>query len=280
MKKQLLNEINEMKYLFDYQRGVVISEQLINPSPTSTIHTTPPGDGWTIMSSLIKPMMIKQGYEVKQDSKGNWYSAEPIESVPDWDKVVKYYSGNTDSRWVFDSIRLDVRYGSEIIKMKSKDTNKPNEILELASRFNAQLSNWKGRSGVVDGTWKWEGNRPIIKFEEKTKKASGYLKDGDDWRPDKKIMGLGSSGNYVRQIQSSLINAGYSGNTNSPITKDVEGCKTDYDKCDGIYGKSTKEMVKQLQKDYGLDVDGIVGNQTQRAMGTMIDNSVGTSKHF
>ena len=27
MKKQLLNEINEMKYLFGYKRGVVISEQ-------------------------------------------------------------------------------------------------------------------------------------------------------------------------------------------------------------------------------------------------------------
>jgi uncharacterized protein YjbJ (UPF0337 family) len=271
MKKQLLNEINEMKYLFDYQRGVVISEQLINPSSTSTIHTTPPGDGWKIISPIVKPMMIKQGYEVKQDSKGNWYSAKPIKSVPDWDKVVKYYSGNTDSRWVFDSIRLDVRYGSEIIKMKSKDTNKPNEILELASRFNAQLSNWKGRSGVVDGTWKWEGNRPVIKFEEKTKKASGYVKDTDnDWggvTDDNKIVGLGAKGSLVKEVQSALIYAGYSGSTNTPITKDIEGCKLDYEKCDGIYGKSTKEMVKQLQKDYGLDVDGIVGNQTYEALG-------------
>ena len=279
MKKQLLNEINEMKRLFGYQRGVVISEQ--------TIHTTPPGEGWTKSPPIPKPAiptMIKlanqKGYEVKQDSKGNWYYAKPLKSVPDWDKVVKYFSGNTDSRWVFDSIRLDVRYGSEIIKMKSKDTNKPNEILELGSKFNAQLSNWKGRSGVVDGTWKWEGNRPIIKFGEKTKKTSGYASDTDGVWNDKKIMGLGASGYYVRQIQSTLINAGYSGSTNSPITKDVEGCKTDYDKCDGIYGKSTKEMVKQLQKDYGLDVDGNVGNQTIRAMDTMIWHSVGTSKHY
>ena len=273
MKKQLLNEINEMKRLFGYQRGVVISEQLINPSPTSTNHTTPPGDGWTIMSPIVKPMMIKQGYEVKQDSKGNWYSAKPIKSVPDWDKVVKYYSGNTDSRWVFDSIRLDVRYGSEIIKMKSKDTNKPNEILELTSRFNAQLSNWKGRSGVVDGTWKWEGNRPIIKFEEKTKKASGYAQDTDKVWDDKKIMGLGAKGSLVKEVQSALIYAGYSGSTNTPITKDIEGCKLDYEKCDGIYGESTKEMVKQLQKDYGLDVDGIVGNQTYEALGGALSSA-------
>jgi hypothetical protein len=112
MKKQLLNEINEMKRLFGYQRGVVISEQ--------TIHTTPPGRGWSIMSPIIKPMMIKQGYEVKQDSKGNWYSAEPINSVPDWDKVVKYFSANTDSHWSW--VSIEIVDGYEGIKLKSTDS--------------------------------------------------------------------------------------------------------------------------------------------------------------
>jgi peptidoglycan hydrolase-like protein with peptidoglycan-binding domain len=50
------------------------------------------------------------------------------------------------------------------------------------------------------------------------------------------------------------------------ITTDVEGCKADVEKCDGIYGKLTKEMVKQYQKDNGLAVDGIVGQQTYDAM--------------
>ena len=269
MKKQLLNEINEMKRLFGYQRGVVISEQ--------TRHTTPPGNDWTKSPPIPKPAiptMIKlanqKGYEVKQDSKGNWYYTEPIKSVPDWDKVVKYFSGNTDSRWVFDSITISDDKNSEVIKMKSKDTNEPNATLELDSMSFAHLKNWKGRSGVVSGTWKWEGNRPIIKFEEKTKKASGYVPDtDDDWfgvTDDNKIMGLGAKGSLVKEVQSMLIINGYSGNTNSPITKDVEGCKIDYEICDGIYGKSTKEMVEQLQKDYGLDVDGIVGNQTYRAL--------------
>ena len=270
MKKQLLNEINEMKRLFDYQRGVVISEQLINPSPTSTNHTTPPGKGWKIMSPIVKPMMIKQGYEVKQGSDGKWYSASPIDSVPDWDKVVKYFSGNTDSHWSWVSVELRDLF--ERIKMKSKDANEPNATLELDSDdYNAHLQNWKGKSGNVYGTWKWEGNRPVIKFEEKTKKASGYVKDTDnDWggvTDDNKIVGLGAKGSLVKEVQSALIYAGYSGSTNSPITKDIEGCKLDYEKCDGIYGKSTKEMVKQLQKDYGLpDVDGIVGNQTYESL--------------
>ena len=270
MKKQLLNEINEIKRLFGYQKGVVISEQLINPS--STIHATPPGYGWSIMTPILKPMMIKQGYEVKQGSDGKWYSAEPVKSVPDWDKVVKYFSGNTDSRWVFDSITISGDGTYEILKMKSKDTNEPKAMLRLDGNYYfAHLTNWKGRSGTVEGTWKWEGNRPIIKFEEKTKKASGYVPDTDnDWggvTDDNKIMGLGAKGSLVKEVQSMLILAGYSGSTNSPITKDIEGCKINYEKCDGIYGKSTKEMVKQLQKDYdGLDDDGIVGNQTYRAL--------------
>ena len=32
-------------------------------------------------------------------------------------------------------------------------------------------------------------------------------------------------------------------------------------------------MVKQLQKDYGLDVDGIVGNQTYEALGGALSSA-------
>jgi hypothetical protein len=274
MKKQLLNEINEMKRLFGYQRGVVISEQ--------STTTGPPGPGWTKSPPIPKPAiptMIKlanqKGYKVKQDSKGNWYYAKPIKSVTDWDKVVKYFSGNTDSRWVFDSIRWDVGYGSEIIKMKSKDTNEPNATLVLYNNkeHDAELNNWKGLNLHIVADWKWEGNRPVIKFEEKTKKTSGYIKNTDNLTSlfinndgGNKIMGLGAKGRLVKLLQGALVNAGYSGSTNTPITKDIKSCKLDYEKCDGIYGKSTEEMVKKLQKDYGLDVDGIVGNQTARAL--------------
>jgi hypothetical protein len=265
MKKQLLNEINEMKRLFGYQRGVVISEQ--------TIHTTPPGNRWEIMTPILKPIMIKQGYEVKQDSKGNWYYAKPINSVPDWDKVVKYFSGNTDSRWSW--VSIEIIDGYEGIKLKSTDSNNRNATLSLFSDdYFASFQNWKGWGGSVPATWKWEGNRPVIKFEEKTKKALGYVKDTDtDWsavtdNKINKVIGLNARGPLVKQIQNKLINMKFIGSTNSPITKDVEGCKIDITKCDGIYGKSTKEMVKQFQKDYGLDVDGVVGNQTYKAMFT------------
>ena len=60
----------------------------------------------------------------------------------------------------------------------------------------------------------------------------------------------GSSGEEVRTIQTKLKNWGY------------------YDgEIDGIYGSETQEAVKWFQEKNGLNVDGIAGVQTLRAMG-------------
>lgn len=57
----------------------------------------------------------------------------------------------------------------------------------------------------------------------------------------------GSRGEDVKKLQQQLINAGYNvGSTGA----------------DGIYGKNTAAAVTQYQKDKGLSVDGIAGNQT------------------
>ena len=57
----------------------------------------------------------------------------------------------------------------------------------------------------------------------------------------------GSSGDDVRNLQRKLVDAGYSvGSTG----------------VDGIYGNATAAAVKKYQKDKGLSVDGIAGNQT------------------
>ena len=86
-----------------------------------------------------------------------------------------------------------------------------------------------------------------------------------DWSAvteDNKVIGLNAKGPLVKKVQQQLIKIGYSGTTSGTITNDVEACKGGVEKCDGIYGKLTKEMVKQYQKDNGLAVDGIVGQQT------------------
>jgi len=61
---------------------------------------------------------------------------------------------------------------------------------------------------------------------------------------------MGSSGSVVTKIQQKLQEAGYYSYT-----------------VDGIYGSRTKSAVKAFQKDRGLKVDGICGDQTLRALG-------------
>lgn len=60
----------------------------------------------------------------------------------------------------------------------------------------------------------------------------------------------GSKGNAVRTMQQKLKNWGY-----------YKGS------VDGIFGSKTKEAVKYFQRKNGLKVDGIVGNQTLKALG-------------
>jgi peptidoglycan hydrolase-like protein with peptidoglycan-binding domain len=131
---------------------------------------------------------------------------------------------------------------------------------------------WNRGQGTsfITTKWEWDGTKPVIKYKDISKNASGYVQPTDtDWSAvteDNKVIGLNAKGPLVKDVQQSLINIGYSGNTGSPITTDVQGCGDDVEKCDGIYGKSTKEMVKQYQKDNGLSVDGIFGQQTYDAM--------------
>ena len=68
----------------------------------------------------------------------------------------------------------------------------------------------------------------------------------------------GSSGSDVKKLQQELINAGYNvGKTGA----------------DGIYGANTTAAVKQYQKDHGLTVDGIAGQNT---MVSLYDNGGGS----
>lgn len=57
----------------------------------------------------------------------------------------------------------------------------------------------------------------------------------------------GSTGSDVKKLQSSLVNAGY----------DVGSSGVD-----GIYGSATQRAVSNYQRDQGLTVDGIAGDET------------------
>lgn len=71
-------------------------------------------------------------------------------------------------------------------------------------------------------------------------------------------LSYGSRGDDVKQLQQALVDAGYSvGNAG----------------VDGVYGNDTRSAVEKYQKDNGLMVDGIAGEQT---FGSLYGNKVGT----
>ena len=253
MKKQLLNEINEMKYLFGYKRGVVISEQPTTPPtpPTSTTTntTTPPTNTTTAPTT----------------------STQQTDDV-DYSKMVKYYSGNTDANWTFVSTSTwdngSVIY--DYVKVKTKDTAKNGNDCHMKIYDDKEVFRHScKKSKSVEGTWSWDGDKPTLTWEKTiTKSSPGYVSDTDTnfsvVTDDNKIMGLGAKGSLVKKVQNFLASNGYTGET---FTNDIQACATDENSCDGIYGVKTKNMVKKFQEDAEIiKVDGIFGKQTYDAM--------------
>lgn len=73
---------------------------------------------------------------------------------------------------------------------------------------------------------------------------------------DRPVLRIGSKGEEVRELQENLIKLGY-----------------DLGKwgADGDFGNATYEAVKKLQKDHGLEDDGIVGKQTYALIDRLLD---------
>ncbi|MFA1754005.1 XVIPCD domain-containing protein, partial [Xanthomonas campestris] len=64
----------------------------------------------------------------------------------------------------------------------------------------------------------------------------------------------GERGEQVKQLQSQLAQLGAVGRDGKPLH------------ADGDFGGNTKYAVEQFQRERGLQVDGVVGNQTQAAL--------------
>lgn len=340
MNKKILSEIHEMKYLFGYKRGVVISEQVseseqraknayqlmidgasgwgTNPKKIRAgmdILTT--RDEFYRMNSLFKDKktgyesfdeMIRNELEVwglgnnigtykyinsKLDSlsvnyeyrnkKWNQFylknvktidqplatpapvtppaapaAKTPATVVDNWEDVKKYYKNNQN-----------------VDPQPSENDTETYEILTVKENGRTYILNSTNNyfKGIDDrynrGTWSWNGTQPIFSFKKTARKeTTGYVNDNDTtWdvvNDKKKVMGLGASGPLVKELQNVLIVKGYADGLT--ITDDMEGCKEDSEKCDGIYGKGTRDAVIKAQTDLELDVDGVVGYETSWAL--------------
>jgi len=190
------------------------------------------------------------------------------ENKEHWDDVVNYYTNNKDQNWEFVENVVETYDGINYDTIKVKSTNQSDSDSYMNLYDDGEVYFWnKGQgTGKSKGTWEWDGTKPVIKFKDISKNASGYVQPTDtDWSAvteDNKVIGLNAKGPLVKQVQQKLIEYGYSGTTSGSVTTDVQGCKDDVEKCDGMYGPTTKQMVKEYQKDNGLAVDGIVGQQT------------------
>jgi len=324
MNKKILNEISEMKYLFGYKRGVVISEQ------------TPPTDNGAdnIVAKLntASEYTLRHGGTSEQDFSN---AIRMIDSVETYNAVNAKFKGGlsglinsefsvsqkADLYWLnqmktwFESVGITMSWDSGKVEISApaaapaapvaaaktaatvvdnwddvKKYYKTNQNVD-PKPFESDTETWErltvtgnGRTYILRsfdndlrgkdndynrGTWSWDGTKPIFSLYKTTRKeTTGYVNDNDtDWdvvSNKKKVMGLGASGPLVKDLQNKLINGGYADGLT--ITQDIEGCKADKEKCDGIYGKGTRDAVIKAQEALEIDNDGVVGYETYQAL--------------
>jgi len=274
MNKLILEEIQRMNLLSNYDNSKTLSEQLLPPTKNPVVNPFEKSFAKFFPTSQSN----KQTAAPAAPAAAAPAAAAPAAALPEstnkanWEDVLKYYEGNKDPNWKFNEKGKKEFSGKmyDFVKVNSTDTNDTDAYMNVWDDGDVSIWNKGQGNGKSHGTWEWDGTKPVIKFKDISKNASGYVQQTDtDWSAvttNNKIIGLNAKGPLVKKVQNKLINIGYSGTSLGSITTDVEGCKADVEKCDGIYGKLTKEMVKQYQKDNGLAVDGIVGQQTYDAM--------------
>jgi len=178
--------------------------------------------------------------------------------VDNWEDVKKYYKDNQN-----------------VDPESKEDETNTWESLTVTENGRTYILNsfenkFKGKDDNYSrGTWSWDGTKPVFSLRKTGRKeTTGYVNNNDtEWSAiteDKKVMGIGASGPLVKRVQKRLIEDGYADGLN--ITADMEGCKSDSEKCDGIYGKETQKAVKKAQEALELDIDGVVGYETYWAL--------------
>jgi hypothetical protein len=139
--------------------------------------------------------------------------------------------------------------------------------LEIMNNGKAQLHYYDSSDNdlIRYGRWKWDETSNKVIFDwSYTKTSSGKITDTDTDKNSltkgNKLMNIGSKGELVKWVQH-LVTPDDSKDWGTGM-----GCYADESKCDGIYGKKTKDLVRSFQKVHDLHADGIVGSETARYM--------------
>lgn len=102
------------------------------------------------------------------------------------------------------------------------------------------------------------------------------IQEGDelcDILCERKQAKFGANGDVVKKIQNALNKCGF--NVEKQGGGINQGCKEDWNKCDGKFRKETAKAVKEFQMAMGLTQDGSVGKKTLTALGSQNANSKG-----
>jgi hypothetical protein len=73
-------------------------------------------------------------------------------------------------------------------------------------------------------------------------------------------------GGYSPPVQDGMLQEGMSGGIVKMLQELLEGMGYDVGGIDGVFGPQTKAAVQQLQRDHGLDADGIAGPLTMQVI--------------
>lgn len=194
---------------------------------------------------------IRVGGECDCSSLALWcvWEADYMPSQPTW--------GNTDS--------MPQQLEALGFKKVAAGKNPPRGVIRLRSGHTAiSLGDGRIAQASIDERGKISGGQSGDQANETNVKSDPNNWTWDFYAPDAPVSGAATSpsvvstypckgwtGDEVRKIQQALIAQGYSCGTYG---------------VDGSFGSDTDAAVRRFQQDHGLEVDGIVGKQTQAAL--------------
>lgn len=87
------------------------------------------------------------------------------------------------------------------------------------------------------------------------------------------LSGVTGSVNNLQTASAAVLKQGSKGSEVTTMQRKLKNWGYYFGSVDGIFGAKTSEAVKYFQRKNGLSVDGIVGNQTKKALGMRVDNT-------
>lgn len=115
-----------------------------------------------------------------------------------------------------------------------------------------KLKNWGYYQGSIDGVFGKKTYQAVVKFQKK----NGLLADGKVGQQTRRALGISEKKTTTKYNHTVLI-----------AQKKLKQWGYYYGAVDGIYGPKTYAAVVKFQRKNGLKEDGVIGQNTRKALG-------------